>query len=596
MKTLFQFLLYFPLLLATMFACLLSISISLLPGCEKNVVSPTENYGMITGVVKNTSGSFIEGVTISVADNSVVSDNNGHFSMRIMANTDRLVVNFTKQGYSITSKIAKIQVGLESYLEAVMKAYENSVTISSGIGGKATTSNGGSVIIDANALVDFHGNPYSGQATIGITTFDPTKETELNCFPGAFEGVTASGDVKHFESYGFIDIAIMDNNGNTLQLASGQTAMVEIPIAPNLISTAPSSIPRWYYDTTDGRWHEDGSAIKTGNVYRGSVTHFSPWNDDDLIDWLCLIRGRVVDANGNPIKGAIVLIRGADGAGPAWSAGDNSVGEDGVFSINVAADRQATIQVIVNGISGVQKYITTCLPGGIKDIGDISIYGFVAGETDVAFWNFEEGIADTPAGDSTKVFDISGNGHHGIAYNGPIYRNSPVATGSSLALEFDGLKDRVFVSDHSDFYMTNSFTISAYIRVDSKPSGTGTDLYHMILFRGDTRGGLDPYWLGITPDGRVRFNINNAFNQEAAVVSENPVTIGNFVHVEAILNDATNEMKLFINGSLEGTQNTSIRPFGKLSSSSKPGLGIGCEQTGAYFHFDGIIDDIRITK
>ena len=577
-----------------LFACLLAICAILVPGCNRNGESLLKNYGRIRGVVRNTSGHLIEGVTINTEDNTAISDNNGYFNMMDLIETDRLVVNFTKQGYCVTSKIAKIQSEIDTYLEVVMKAYENSATISSDIGGTVTTLDGGSVTIDANALEDSYGNPYTGQATIAITTFNPTNENELGCFPGDFEGITTSGDIRPFECYGFVDVTIMDNNGSMLQLASGQTAIIESPISPSLVSSAPNSIPLWYYDTTDGKWYEDGFAIKNGTIYQGSVTHFSPWNWDDEIDDFCQVTGRVVDENGNPIRGAIVLITGT--AGGVWMAGDKSVGADGTFSIRVPANRQATIQVTANGINGNPQFISTCFNDETNNLGDISLQGFVHGDTEVAFWNFEEGVAGNQASGTDKVLDVSGNGHHGTPYNGPIYRNSPVAPGSSLALEFDGSDDRVFVSDHSGFYLTQNITISAHIRVDSKPSGTGTDIWHMILFRGDTRGGLDPYWLGITPEGHVRFNINNESNQTAAVVSNSPVTLGKFIHVVASLNGTTGEMKLTIDNSLEGSLYTSVRPFGELSTAHEPGLGIGCEQTGAYMHFDGIIDDVRISK
>lgn len=54
----------------------------------------------------------------------------------------------------------------------------------------------------------------------------------------------------------------------------------------------------------------------------------------------------------------------------------------------------------------------------------------------VAYWRFEEGIADTQATGDNSVIDSSGNGHHGDPiddgfdlFDGPTYRaNVPVST------------------------------------------------------------------------------------------------------------------------------------------------------------------------
>jgi len=73
-----------------------------------------------------------------------------------------------------------------------------------------------------------------------------------------------------------------DASGNKLQLATGNTATITIPIPSSLLSKAPSSIPLWYFDDTKGAWKQEGVATKQGSNYIGVVSHFSFWNAGDL--------------------------------------------------------------------------------------------------------------------------------------------------------------------------------------------------------------------------------------------------------------------------------------------------------------------------
>jgi len=83
-----------------------------------------------------------------------------------------------------------------------------------------------------------------------------------------------------------------------LQLATGKNATVTFPIATATQSTAPATIPLWFFDETKGMWIEQGSATKTGNTYVGTVSHFTWWN----CDWgggPLTYTATFVDQNGN---------------------------------------------------------------------------------------------------------------------------------------------------------------------------------------------------------------------------------------------------------------------------------------------------------
>ena len=203
----------------------------------------------------------------------------------------------------------------------------------------------------------------------------------------------------------------------------------------------------------------------------------------------------------------------------------------------------------------------------------------------VLSFDFEEGSDGATATGANSVLDSSGNGLNGTPIGGPVYR----LRNGSLGLSFDGSNDRIAVADDPALALTQSLSIEAHIEVASLSS-----TQQHIVFRGDGRGGLDPYTLNLRSDGVLRFQIQNELNQGATVRSTDPVALNERLHVIGTLNDATDEMQLFVNGQLVGTNTTSIRPFGQLDASANPGLGIGSRQDGSDDFFIGFIDNVRI--
>ena len=115
-----------------------------------------------------------------------------------------------------------------------------------------------------------------------------------------------------------------------------------------------------------------------------------------------------------------------------------------------------------------------------------------------------------------------------------------------------------------------------------------------IMFRGDDRGGLDPYSLDLLPDGRLRFEVSGGTNNTADVYAAVP--IGQFVHVAATLDDATGLMTLYENGAVAAQTTTSVRPFATLDPTQEPGVGIGNSNALDNYNvpFNGLIDELTV--
>jgi len=229
-----------------------------------------------------------------------------------------------------------------------------------------------------------------------------------------------------------------------------------------------------------------------------------------------------------------------------------------------------------------------------------SLFGFfalAAQAATVGHWRFQEigaMVGDAASVTPGAILD-SANAHDGTAIAGPIYRHSPVQ-GSDLALEFDGSSQWIEIADDPDFELTQSITIEACVKIDTFPSSTN-DL-EQIFFRGDDRGGADPYYLALlnTDSGpMVRFVIDPA-NGDAANFLKVSVSglAGQWLHLAGTLDDANGTMTIYLDGVVGETLTNGTRAGGALTGSN-PGLAIGSVQVGGSQYFDGLIDEVRLS-
>ena len=157
--------------------------------------------------------------------------------------------------------------------------------------------------------------------------------------------------------------------------------------------------------------------------------------------------------------------------------------------------------------------------------------------------------ADNTAADAVGTNDAT-------LINGATYASGQI----NQAFCFDGIDDRVQVADSPSLKLTESLTIEAWVRADSVPIPGG-----VILFRGDDRGGLDPYVLDVLENGTVRFMVTSLAESTAESTSVSTrIPLGQFVQVAGTLDDATGAMRLYLNGVLMSQATTTVRPFGDL--------------------------------
>lgn len=204
----------------------------------------------------------------------------------------------------------------------------------------------------------------------------------------------------------------------------------------------------------------------------------------------------------------------------------------------------------------------------------------------VAWWRFDEGVegqaTSGPILDSIMSFN-------GIAVGFPRYGAffDDCVTGG---LEFDGDDDRVALADTAAFAALRSMTVEAIFRTDGyrfSPDGL-----NQIVFRGDDRGALDPFFLALQSSGRVGFFVNNV----RVVETPTAIPVGPVMHIAATLDDTTGMVKLFVDHQVVAQATTTQRPTGALTG-PRPGLGIGNVQSSSFRqYFDGTMYEVRLSS
>ena len=228
-----------------------------------------------------------------------------------------------------------------------------------------------------------------------------------------------------------------------------------------------------------------------------------------------------------------------------------ALADAGGYSVVVANDNSAVVSDVAT-LTVLPPRSTNCVPPGL-----------------VAWWRGD--------GDAT---DVTG-AHDGTLLFGTAF--SPGVAGR--AFSFDLSRARVSIPDDDAFKLTDSLSFEGWINVASYAPG-------IIFIRGDNRPGLDPYHMAVDASGQFHWGIVTADNQYVGVMSPGILSTGVWTHVAAVLDGATGNLGLYVNGSRVNQTNTSLRPLRDLDPNSEPTLGIGNHGgTLHHFPFHGSVDE-----
>jgi hypothetical protein len=329
------------------------------------------------GVVKDTGGTVVAGISVG----ATTTDADGYFKVTGLAESNHNVLTFSKTGYVTVYRVTRTQADQNSFLSVTMPVVDTTVTFASSAA-KTVTDSGSTLTIPANAFITTSsGAAYSGNVTVNFTSIDPTTAAGLGSFPGEFIGVASDGTASPLMSYGFAAITATGASGEALNLASGKTVTLTIPIPASMLAAAPSTMPLWHFNETTGVWEAAGTGTKSGSNYTGTMTSFSNWSFDFPFT-PAYVTGRVTDClTGAPVKGAFFCLM-ATGYGVC----DIGIGDDGVFpdanvyyttswkGLPVEPNAPYTMWAEKDGLKSTVQSKTSGASNSVTALGDICVY------------------------------------------------------------------------------------------------------------------------------------------------------------------------------------------------------------------------------
>ena len=301
---------------------------------------PVAQTGTVSGQVASAAnGSAVAGATVSTSAGTSTTAVNGTFTVPAPVG-DRSVVHVEATGFAEAFPVSRVTAGQTTILGVRLLPTAVSTLVTVATGGIVTDPNStAQVDIPADGLVPKNGGAVVGTVTVSLTPINPAVDTNL--MPGDFTGVSAGGGSPvPIESFGALLIDIRDSAGTRYTLAPNKTSTIRIPLGTKSL-VPPATIPLYFFDETTGLWKEEGTATRQGTApnqyYEGTVTHFSFWNADQVLDTV-FVTGCVRDANNQPVAGLIVQSNGIDYTGSAYS----SIAADGTFRVAMRRNSRAT--------------------------------------------------------------------------------------------------------------------------------------------------------------------------------------------------------------------------------------------------------------
>lgn len=243
------------------------------------------NARTLSGIVKDSKGNAISGVTVKTGTVTATTNSAGLFTLnQVWVKSNRIIVSFEKTGYfDLTRACDTYQKGTWEVTLIGKHEPGRGVTTTVSSGGDATVGVG-NMKLDLPAdgyKVEGTGSDYSGTVNVDMAYISPDDKDFADAMPGGdLRAVRVGGTEAELLSYGMIAVSLTDGSGNALNLKDGKTAKVSFPIPESLKGKAEATIPLWWFNEQTGKWEEDGEAKLVGNRYEGEVKHFSWWNLD----------------------------------------------------------------------------------------------------------------------------------------------------------------------------------------------------------------------------------------------------------------------------------------------------------------------------
>ena len=239
--------------------------------------------GSVIGFVVDENDEPVTDVSIKMGNNTVTTDAFGHFIFTdVTLNTLGTYVTADKAGFFQGSRrffpIEDRQNRVK--IQLLEKSFDQTMDSQTGGTINIGTNNEASVSFTGNGFILSNGDPYTGTVHVASKFLDPTSIATFDQMPGNLQGVNTISEEVVLGTYGMIALEMEGDNGEPLNIKPENAATVNVKLADELLSNAPSIIPLWFFDEAVGMWVQEGEAELIDGAYVGKVEHFTFWNCD----------------------------------------------------------------------------------------------------------------------------------------------------------------------------------------------------------------------------------------------------------------------------------------------------------------------------
>jgi Carboxypeptidase regulatory-like domain len=284
-------------------------------------------------------GAPISHAVIKAGAITAVSDASGKYVLNNVAPSARVSLVVTATNYAETVKLTSVMANTATTFDLKLLKVGATALVAQATGGVVTVPGSvAQVSLPENFAMRADGSAPVGGITVTVTPISPALDSSF--MPGDYTTVVGTQAVA-IESFGALTVNLMDASG-PLNVAAGKVATIRIPVSTRSSQALPGSVPLFYVSPQTGRWVQEGSATLQGvapsQYYQGTVTHFSTWNADQVMDTIT-VTGCVTDEAGLRVGGVTVNSDGIDYSGSASSTTDAS----GSFTVTMRRNSKATL-------------------------------------------------------------------------------------------------------------------------------------------------------------------------------------------------------------------------------------------------------------
>lgn len=193
-------------------------------------------------------------------------------------------------------------------------------------------------------------------------------------------------------------------------------------------------------------------------------------------------------------------------------------------------------------------------------------------------------------------FDGNANDSMGELNGRVIGRVSYVDTPAGQGIVLDGVTTGVTFPQTRDMEFQGSYSISAWVCLYAY---TTTSIWLTVIFDGDDRPGLDPFFIQVDPHGNLQFQTCGV-TRSLGVGGQTPFPLSQFVFVTGTYNKARGLETLYLNGKpvMQAMSAFDLTPVVPLDPGAKPGMGIGTNNcfpdSCSNYGWDGVISSVRV--